>query len=363
MKKLLTILVLGLLICNTGFSAVSLTKDQIGTIKFQSIPVITLNQFLNGETDGKTITISGSLKFPTKKLTERLPAVVLLHGGGGPRASVKYWSKILRKIGLVTFVVDSNTARDCPSSTPGTCKNYSLNQGMANIVDAYRSLELLSTHPLIDPNRIAVMGFSVGGKASLYSSVKRFQKMWGTPGLEFAAYIPFYPACNVAFDQDENISDKPVRIFYGELDEWSSPIPCQEYVNRLRKAGKDATITIYPGTHHGFDHKPDANAPRSLKSTTNRSKCRFVEAPEYNLVVLEKDKNNSELEELYTQCTSMLPNRKRICRINAYVSLQTSNMHEPQTREHFIETVKKFEEGLCNMEHETKQTSEDNSGG
>ena len=110
MKKLLGILVLGLLICNTGFSAVSLTKDQKGTIKFQSIPVITLNQFLNGETNGKTITISGSLKFPTKKLTERLPAVVLLHGGGGPRASVKYWSKILRKIGLVTFVVDSNTA-------------------------------------------------------------------------------------------------------------------------------------------------------------------------------------------------------------------------------------------------------------
>ena len=62
MKKLLGIMVLGLMICNTGFSAVSLTKDQKGTIKFQSIPVITLNQFLNGETDGKTITISGSLK-------------------------------------------------------------------------------------------------------------------------------------------------------------------------------------------------------------------------------------------------------------------------------------------------------------
>ena len=177
---------------------------------------------------------------------------------------------------------------------------------MANIVDAYRALELLSTHPQIDPNRIALMGFSVGGKATLYASVKRFQKMWGTPGLEFAAYMSFYPACNIAFDQDENISDKPVRIFYGELDEWSSPIPCQEYVNRLRKAGKDAAITIYAGAHHNFDHKPDANAPRSMKSITNRSKCQFVEAAEYNLVVLEKDKNNSELEKLYTQCLSLI---------------------------------------------------------
>ena len=351
-------------ITTNGFALETLEKGKKkGRIKFESVPVITLSQFLKGETNIKSIEIHGQLKFPKKKLTEPLPAVVLLHGSGGPRKGVKYWSKILEKLGLVTFIVDSNSARGCPLDSKSRCKNYSEHQGMANIVDAYRALELLSTHPQIDSNRIALMGFSVGGKATLYASVKRFQKMWGTPGLEFAAYIPFYPACNIAFDHDEKISDKPVRIFYGELDEWSSPIPCQEYVNRLRKAGKDATITIYPGAHHNFDHKPDANAPRSMKSTTVRSKCRFVEAPEYNLVVLEKDKNNSELEELYTQCTSMLPNRKRICRINAYVSLQTSNMHEPQTREHFIETVKKFEEGLCNMEHETKQTSGDNSGG
>ena len=136
MKKLLGILVLGLLWCNTVFSVESLTEGQKGKINFQSVPVITLNQFLYGETGGKTIKISGSLRFPKKEWTGRLPAVVLLHGGGGPRASVKYWSKILRKIGLVTFVVDSNSARGWPSSTPGTCKNYSKNQGMANIVDA-----------------------------------------------------------------------------------------------------------------------------------------------------------------------------------------------------------------------------------
>ena len=121
MKKFLGILVLCLLVCKTGFSVESLTEDQKGKINFQSVPVITLNQFLNGETGGKTIKISGSLKFPKKEWTGRLPAVVLLHGGGGPRASVKYWSKTLRKIGLATFVVDSNTTRGCPASTPGTC--------------------------------------------------------------------------------------------------------------------------------------------------------------------------------------------------------------------------------------------------
>ena len=119
-----------------------------------------------------------------------MPAVVLLHGSGGPRQGVKHWSKILEKLGLVIFIVDSNSMRGCPSDSKTRCKNYSEHQGMANIVDAYRALELLSTHPQIDPNRIALMGFSVGGKATLYASVKRFQKMWGNSGLEFAAYVP-----------------------------------------------------------------------------------------------------------------------------------------------------------------------------
>ena len=359
MKKLLGIVVLGLLWCNTVFSVESLTEDQKGKINFQSVPVITLNQFLNGETGGKTIKISGSLKFPKKEWTGRLPAVVLLHGGGGPRASVKYWSKTLRKIGLVTFVVDSNTTRGCPSSTPGVCKNYSKNQGMANIVDAYRALELLSTHPRIDPSRIAVMGFSVGGKASLYASVKRFQKMWGTPGLEFAAYVPFYPACNITFDHYEKISDQPIRIFYGELDEWSSPVPCEEYVNRLRKVGKDITITVYPGVHHNFDAKGDANAPRSIPGDS-RINCRFVEEAKYNLVVLEKDKDNKELETLYSQCISLYPNRKQVCRLNAYSCLKTSNIYSQETRDYFIRTIN-MKEKLSNMSHDTEKTAEDSA--
>ena len=361
MKKLLGILVLGLLFCSNGFSVEPLKENQKGKIKFQSISTITLNQFLRGENQEKTKEILGTLKFPKKEWTNRLPAVVLLHGAGGPRAGEKYWSKELRKIGLATFVVDSNSTRGCPPSTFGVCKNYSKHQGMVNIVDAYRALEILSTHPRIDPARIAVMGFSVGGKASLYSSVKRFQKMWGNPGLEFAAYLSFYPACNITFNDDEDISNKPIRIFYGELDEWSTPIPCKEYVDRLSEIGKDITITIYPGAHHSFDHRGDATAPTSIPIKSSRINCQFVEETEYdNLVVLEKDKNNSELENLYNQCTSIYPNRKKICRLNAYMSLKTSNIYSAETYDYFSRTIN-MKEKLCNMSHDNEKTTEDSA--
>ena len=317
MKKLLWIVILGLLWCNTVFSVDSLSDGKKGTIKFESIPVVTLNQFLKGETKGDSVKISGKLKFPKKKWTGRRPAVVILHGGGGGGANEEDWAKGLRKIGIATFVLDSNSARGCRKQEKKViiCKNGYLHQGMGHIPDAYRALDLLSTHPLIDPNRIALMGFSIGGKAALYASVKRFQKMWGTPGLEFAAYVPFYPGCKTVFENDEIISDRPIRIFFGDTDDFVSHVLCEEYVNRLRKTGADVTITVYPNATHAFDFKPDSRGTAvKVKSGSgvNYRNCRFVEDLSSDRLALGvNDKDNKELKTLQTQCLSLFPNRKK----------------------------------------------------
>ena len=172
---------------------------------------------------------------------------------------------------------------------------------MVNIVDAYRALELLSTHPLIESGRIAVMGFSVGGKASLYSSVKRFQKLWGTSGHEFSAFVSFYPACNIRFDKDEDVSDKPIRVFHGAQDEWSSPSVCKEYIDLLIAAGNDVEITVYDKAHHGFDSKSEQGAPSSVSGTFHVN-CRFKEDRQIGEIVQEgytkKDKTKYVMSDL-----------------------------------------------------------------
>jgi dienelactone hydrolase len=160
-------------------------------------------------------------------------------------------------MGLATFMVDSNyPRRKCKKMFRKAIPNCNdVHKGITRIVDARRALELLSKHPRIDPARIGCLGSSLGGIGCLYQSVKRFQKMWGAPGIEFAASVPMYPVCNFKYLEDDVMSDEPIRIHIGDLDQYGSSESCVKYVERLRLKGKDITATVYPGVHHTFDTK------------------------------------------------------------------------------------------------------------
>ena len=149
-------------------------KGEGTKIKFESIPMITLQKILNRGSYAETQTISGTLNFPASAADKNVPVVILLSGSSGISDSQEYWIKTLNNIGLATFTVDSNWARrKCRSDK----KNKSFyvggpfcngtHEGMLRIVDAYRALELLSKHPRIDPKRIGCLGTSLGGVGCL----------------------------------------------------------------------------------------------------------------------------------------------------------------------------------------------------
>ena len=95
------------------------------------------------------------------------------------------------------------------------------------ILDIYRSLDVLAAHPRIDPRRIALMGFSRGGQATLYASLKRFQRTWNNSGVELVAYLPFYPDCMTTYIGDADIESRPIRIFGGLLDDYNPISVCK----------------------------------------------------------------------------------------------------------------------------------------
>jgi len=232
-------------------------KGEGTKIEFPSIPVITVKDFLNGKVPEKTQTIWGTLNFPANAPDKNVPVVVVLHGGGGIHNAEERWLGIFNSMGLATFMVDSNyPRRKCKKMFRKAIPNCNdVHKGITRIVDARRALELLSKHPRIDPARIGCLGSSLGGIGCLYQSVKRFQKMWGAPGIEFAASVPMYPVCNFKYLEDDVMSDEPIRIHIGDLDQYGSSESCVKYVERLRLKGKDITATVYPGVHHTFDTK------------------------------------------------------------------------------------------------------------
>jgi len=263
MKKLILILVTSLLlISNLVIPTTVLSKGWKGEgtkIEFESMPILTMKDFLNGVVPEKRNTIWGTLNFPANAPDKNVPVVVIMHGMGGIDASEEHWMKVFNSIGLATFMVDSNWARKKCKKDSNFKKEIpwcaAANRGMNRVIDGYGALKLLSNHPRIDPKRIGCLGISLGARGCLYLNVKRFQKMWGTPGLEFAASVPMYPPCNVIFKEDDEITDTPIRIHVGELDTYFPFDSCVNYAERLRAKGKDVQVKVYPDAHHGFDAK------------------------------------------------------------------------------------------------------------
>src|SRR5580692_4608101 len=232
-----------------GAGAQSMPKEAAARVEIYAIPTLTLSdqQFLTGSADGTPVTVSG--EFRVAQGSGRLPVVVLMHGSSGVGPAMESWVHAFNAMGISTFVIDGFTGRGLTVVGP----NQALLGRLNLIVDIYHSLEILAKHPRVDPERIALMGFSRGGQAALFASLDRFNELWNKSGIRFAAYIPFYPDCSTSYVGDTEVADKPIRIFHGTPDDYNPVASCKAYVARLQEAKRDVVLTEYPDSQHAFD--------------------------------------------------------------------------------------------------------------
>jgi dienelactone hydrolase len=269
------------LICAlTIAGAVSLSEvgrsQPISRTEVHPMQTVTLStaDFLLGKKDGKPVMVAGELRIP-KPGTDRLPAVVLVHASGGIGFNLGMWVGELNKAGFATFFADGFTGRGIAN----TIFDQSQLSDYAMMNDAFAALAVLAKHPRIDPDKIAIMGFSKGAVPALYASLNRFQSAYAPEGTSFAAYIGFYTPCNTTLIDDEKVSAKPIRLYHGLADNWVAIGPCREYVARLQKAGATVKLVEYPDAHHAFDNQVIPGTMQIAQAPPWR-KCRFEEKPQ-----------------------------------------------------------------------------------
>lgn len=203
-----------------------------------------------------------------------LPAVVLLHGASGVRDFREgVYARQLARQGVAALILDVFGARR-DLATGFTDRLIHITETMM-LADAYAGLDWLAGRPEIDGDRIAVMGFSYGGMASLVAAYRQVAETLAPDGPRFAAHVAFYGPCIARFE-DTATTGAPVLMLWGGRDEIVDEMRCREIAADQRGGGSPVEITVFPDAVHQWDggRTHAWRAPRGLAG------CRFTVTPD-----------------------------------------------------------------------------------
>ena len=269
MKKLLGIVVLGLLLSGNAFTAPPKTPLDKLLKSFKGGELVKIpsynsepfpNEFISikdGSYKKSPIEIDALIAYP-KKGEGPFPVLVFNHSSGGPKMFSNKWFKFnksmamqLRKKGIAVMFVDNFSARGVIStgSDQAQVSTYSF------YIDAFMTLEYLSKDPKINIKKVGITGWSRGGMNSLAISEKRIRDALISKDLYYAAALPRAVECYQSgyFRNPQPIKETKTWMVNGEKDDASHAYICEEYGEKMKANGADIKVTTKKGWGHGFE--------------------------------------------------------------------------------------------------------------
>jgi dienelactone hydrolase len=221
-------------------------------LTFKSASYADFRQLLSREVPAATVTVTATLSFPDGA-GDRYPAVVVVHTiAGYLEVNEGQYAAELRKAGFATLTYDSFAARE----TTGVALSRS-GPGLwpTAVADAYAALRLLTGHPRIDANRVAIVGFSYGGEVAHLSAFEQLRATLNPGQARFAAHVAFYPAGVFgAIAERGSYTGSPVLMLLGEKDDNLPVAKIAGYLAYAKAAGSPTPIeaVTYPGAYHAW---------------------------------------------------------------------------------------------------------------
>lgn len=212
------------------------------------------------------------------------PAVVLLHGRGGPYSSNvnagcglvsrtttesrcnagtlskrhNMWGEFWSARGYLALLPDSfgprGKAHGFGRNTHDDPDRDDVNEKTVRPLDAEGALSYLRQRGNVVTGKIMLQGWSNGGSTALNVIDRQGMQTTG-----YRSALVFYPGCGKAALLDSTLTvATPIALFLADDDEEVSPEICQHVAARSRRAGTPIDVVTYPGASHDFD-EPSAS--------------------------------------------------------------------------------------------------------
>ncbi len=236
-----------------------------------SAPVVQQVTFpsLDRDAAGRNVALRGYLILPAGgRPAGGYPAVIAMHGCGGLHSTrkghedelgerMRLRARLYLAEGFAVLFPDSFGPRGMREVCTIRIGERTITSARRRL-DALGALDYLAARKDIAANRIALVGWSHGGSATLYAiNVKdpEVAAFRATPGAPFfRAAVAFYPGCRAPLKASDHWKPGvPTRIHIGELDDWTPAQPCVDLGKAMGARGEDFDVTTYPGSYHAFD--------------------------------------------------------------------------------------------------------------
>jgi carboxymethylenebutenolidase len=238
------------------------------------------------------------------------PAIVMLHGRGGPYSSNDndgctsvgagvtspcdastlsrrhvMWGDYWAAHGYLALLPDSfgprGKAYGFGRFTHDDPDRADVNELTVRPLDAQGALAYLRGRSDVIGSRIFLQGWSNGGSTALNVIIRQGGETSGYHGA-----LVFYPGCGkTALLAPTIATATPIAMFLGADDEEVSPQICQRVADASRQSGSRIDVTVYPGATHDFDE------PSSRRQSAPGNQAAMDDAIVKAIAILERWKN------------------------------------------------------------------------
>ena len=184
-------------------------------------------------------------------ITGRRPGILVVHEWWGHNAYVRKRADMLAKLGYTAFALDMYGTGKL-AAHPDDAKKFmeaTLSDMKVAETRFNEAKRLFMKHTLVEPNKIAAIGYCFGGGTVLHMA---------RIGTDLAGVVSFHGSLSTEQKAKPGQIKAKLLVFNGAEDPFVTREQITEFKQEMKSAGADLDFVDYPGVKHSFTN-PDAD--------------------------------------------------------------------------------------------------------